>query len=170
MDLLQYFSSKIEQLQSANKYHRPNRGYFRAGLRKVLASPVWRIPMALLLSVFISVEGMAQVEHNYTVGPTNTACDSLNIAGLTAGEAIEAIRHTTFRHVQQFRLSRQSGLRGGTYYSCDQVQGMAVVRYGQKELLFLDLPKKVWDQWLGSDDPESFFLDHIQHQFRLWSE
>ena len=155
---------------SGNKYHRPHSGYFCAGLVKVLASPVWRAPLALLLTVLISVEGMAQVEHNYTVGPANTACDSLNIVGLATGEAIEAIRSTTFRFAQQFRLSRKSGLQGGAYYSCDQVQGMAVVRYGEKELLFLDLPKKVWEQWLVSDDPESFFLDHIQHQFRLWSE
>ena len=155
---------------SANKYHCPHRGHFRIGHGKVLASPVWWAQIALLSTVLISMESIAQVEHNYTVGPTNTACDSLNIIGLTSEEAIKSIRSTTFRFVQQFRLSRQSGLHGSAYYSCDQVQGMAVVRYGQKELLFLDLPKKVWDQWLVSGDPESFFLDHIQNQFRLWSE
>jgi hypothetical protein len=134
--------------------------------RVTMPRNICRIGVSLcLLLVATSTASLAQVEHNYRVGPQHTACDSLALDGLGLEAALERLRNTAFRYRQEFRLSRPDGLRGATYYSCDHQTGLLAVRYGSSDLLYEEVPRAVWVDWTASGDPEAFFHEKVQGRF-----
>lgn len=112
-----------------------------------------------LTSFFISNLVFAQeVEHNYLVGPQNTNCDSLYVHGFSLPESIAKIRTVKFRFDQSFRLTRKQGLQVGEFYSCDGDIGYLIIKYDDKETLYLGVSKNVWTDIISSTDPEANFL------------
>ncbi len=121
----------------------------------------------LMIFFFLSLVTIVigQVEHNYLVGPRHTGCDSLNIGGLPAGEALTAIENTIFRFDQKFKLSRAEGLRAGHFYSCDGISGFLIVTSGQEKVIHKEVPKKVWDEFISTSGLEEFYTKRIQGSY-----
>ena len=100
-----------------------------------------------------------EVEHNYTVGPQTTNCDSLDLSKVPAENQIASIRSATFRFDQSFKLTRRTGLKGGSFYSCDNKSGYLIIKYNEKEQLIADVKKEQWQEFISSRDPEGYYLE-----------
>ena len=113
----------------------------------------------IIFSSWIFYASKAQeVEHNYTVGPQITNCDSLDVVGFSISESIAMIRNSTYRFDQSFRLTRKQGLQLGEYYSCDNKEGLLIIKYDGKESLYYKVDKHIWDELISSSDPEGYYL------------
>lgn len=99
-----------------------------------------------------------EVEHNYSVGPQQTDCDSLQIDGYSKEEAIQTIKLADFRFDQSFSLSRKNGLQSGAYYSCDHQAGFMIIKYDGMEYLYKNVAKSLWNDLISSTNPEDFYI------------
>lgn len=124
----------------------------------------WFVVLTLTYGFAVAQE----VEHNYLVGPQNTNCDSLSIEGCEAGVAIRRIQTTAFRLDRQFTLRRPSGLQGGWLYSCDNQSGYLIVRFDGAKYLYTGVPIDLWDAFVGSGNPEQYYLDVIRKQYKAY--
>lgn len=106
-----------------------------------------------------------QVEHNFPVGPEATNCDSLNVATTNTSDAIHMIENTTFRFQQQFRISRSTGVMGGRFFSCDGLMGFLIMRVDKKDLIYLKVPRKKWDDLVGSGNMDVYYESEIRDQY-----
>lgn len=118
---------------------------------------------ALLIPLFVLVSSghcwAQEVEHNYTVGPQSTTCDSLRLQGSSASEMIDEIKASKFRFDQAFRLTRRQGFKAGAFYSCDNETGYLIIEYNDETLLYHNVDKQSWNNMIKSSDPEGYFLD-----------
>ncbi len=108
----------------------------------------------------------AQVSHNYTVGPQNTNCDSLNLKDIDETEAMDLIRQSKFRFDQHFNIRRNSGLQAGYFYSCDNKSGFLIIRHDGKNHLFSRVPVEIWDELISSGDPDGVFEKKILPEYQ----
>ena len=115
-----------------------------------------------LLILFILV-GMVQVtqgqvEHNFLVGPNKTDCDSLPEIFPDQDRALELIQGAKFRFTQEFEIRRNAGFRGANFYSCDNEEGLLVVKVDDQSIIFPNVPKRIWDEFIGSNNMEGYYL------------
>jgi len=109
----------------------------------------------------------AQVEHNYPVGPQSTNCDSLDITLLSLDEAILKVESSKFRFQQQFKISRTYGVMSAKYYSCNGKSGYLIMLVDKKDLMYLEVPKSVWDTLITSSDINAFYKSEIEESYEL---
>ena len=125
----------------------------------------------ILLIVFLFMIGArnvnAQVEHNYPVGPQSTNCDSLDITLLSLDEAILKVESSKFRFQQQFKISRTYGVMSAKYYSCNGKSGYLIMLVDKKDLMYLEVPKSVWDTLITSSDINAFYKSEIEESYEL---
>ena len=119
------------------------------------------------LIIFIHTSEAQEVEHNYQVGPQMTDCDSIQLVGLTESEAIASIATYSYRFQQKFRLTRKNGFQGGEFYSCDTKHGYLIIKFNNRDRLYLDVEKSIWDELISNQDPEGFYIK-IQNQLRAY--
>ena len=128
-----------------------------------------RIYISLIVLLFImGIEKVnAQVEHNYPVGPQSTNCDSLDITTLSLDEAISKIENSKFRFQQQFKISRTYGIMNARYYSCNGKSGYLIMLVDKKDLIYLEVPKSVWETLITSADINAFYKSEIEKCYEL---
>jgi len=107
----------------------------------------------------------SQVEHNFVVGPQNTTCDSLPEIFQNKAIALDQIRAAKFRFTQQFEIVRPSGFQGANYYSCDGKNGFLLVKNDNQNIIFKDVPTKIWEEFIQSNNMEGYFLKKIKQQY-----
>ena len=118
---------------------------------------MWRqltkIVLAFWAIVGLSYAGCAQeVEHNFTVGPGNTSCDSLNVADTS--NLITAVRKTKFRFFEELKISRYKTPRHVSYFSCDGKSGYLIAKEtDKKEVIIEGVDIEDWKSVLNSRDP-----------------
>ncbi|MEM8567237.1 MAG: hypothetical protein AAGF85_12320 [Bacteroidota bacterium] len=96
--------------------------------------------------------GMAQVEHNFTMGPNNTTCDSLKLEEVS--ESIKLIRKTKFRFTEELKISRYKTPRHVWFFSCDGQTGFLIAKEtDEKEVAFQNVTMKDWKSLLDAKDP-----------------
>ncbi len=118
----------------------------------------YQIPLILVLVLGTVNLVHGQVEHNFSIAPQKTNCDSLPPAFLNADQALEMIQAAKFRFTEDFQIRRNSGLRGANFYSCDNESGFLIVKVDDESIIFQDLPKKIWSQFIGSDNMEGYYF------------
>lgn len=111
-----------------------------------------------------------EVEHNYPVGPSKTSCDSLSLEGFSFEESLEKIESTTFRFEQKFRNSRLSGVQAGQFLSCDGKSGFLLLTVDKRKTIHMDVPRTIWDNLIGSSDPDHLYREQIHDKFPAISE
>jgi hypothetical protein len=125
----------------------------------------------ILHIIFLFIIGIktvnAQVEHNYPVGPQSTDCDSLDIALLSLDEAISKVENSKFRYQQQFKISRTYGVMSARYYSCNGKSGYLIMVVDKKNLIYLEVPKSVWDALITSSDINAYYKSEIEENYEL---
>ena len=99
----------------------------------------------------------SQVEHNFLIGPQKTDCDSLPPTYITSDQALEMIQAAQFRFTEDFEIRRNTGFRGANFYSCDNEQGFLIVKVDDQSIIFPDVPKKIWDEFIGSNNMEGYY-------------
>ncbi|MEM9391623.1 MAG: hypothetical protein AAGA02_14190 [Bacteroidota bacterium] len=100
----------------------------------------------------VALQGIAQVEHNFTMGPNNTTCDSLETDG--ASNLIELVRSTKFRLAEELKVSRYKVPKHVWFYSCNGKTGYLIARETDEiEILFKEVNKEDWNILLDSKDP-----------------
>ena len=107
------------------------------------------------MTLFAS-SALAQVEHNFIVGPNNTTCDSLKTEKVP--DLIGLVRSTKFRIVEELKVSRYKVPRHVWFYSCDGNTGYLIVRETEaSEVLFEGVGKEDWNTLLNSKDPITYY-------------
>jgi len=112
----------------------------------------------------------SQVEHNYPVGPQYTNCDSLDISLGSLVEMIESIENSKFRFQQQFKISKTYGIMNARFYSCDGENGFLIMKVDKKDLLYLEVPKAIWDTLITSADINAYYTAEIRDTFAVIME
>lgn len=115
--------------------------------------------LTFLSLVIISRSHAQDVEHNYLVGPQFTNCDSLKLDGLTIEKAVQRIHAADFRYQQEFKLTRRTGLKGGSFFSCNMEVGFLIIHFDEEQFLFTEVSKSDWEAFVATSDPEGYFLD-----------
>jgi len=111
-----------------------------------------------------------QVEHNYPVGPQYTNCDSLDISSASLVEMIGSIENSKFRFQQQFKISRTYGIMNARFYSCDGEKGFLIMKVDKKDLIYLDVPKAIWDALITAADINVYYKAEIRDAFSVIME
>ena len=109
-----------------------------------------------------------QVEHNYSIVSGYTNCDSLDLKDIEKKEVLKLLEQASFRFRQEFKLTRQEGLKGAAYYSCDGERGYLAVFYHDHSYLFKNVTKEIWVGFSKSSDPEGFFTKQILSKVPLY--
>lgn len=117
--------------------------------------------LMLIMSIFHQHIYAQEVEHNYKVGLNYVDCDSIKLVGLSDYSAIITIRAGIYRFHQNFRLSRKQGVQSGEFYSCNAIQGYLIIKYNNREFLYVNVDKRIWDELIGNQDPEGFYLKMV---------
>ncbi|MEO1054572.1 MAG: hypothetical protein AAFX87_28330 [Bacteroidota bacterium] len=107
----------------------------------------------------------AQADQNLKIAPTNVNCDELPDSFANADEAVSLIEKGKYRYQQDFKISRVTGFQGGSFYSCDNKVGYLIVSVSNKKTAFKDIPKAVWQSFMNSMDPQSFYEMKILSQY-----
>jgi hypothetical protein len=127
------------------------------------------LKMALLTGTYIIIglnnSVYAQVEHNYKVGPQSANCDTLDITSFPLEEAISAIELTTFRYQQQFKISRTYGVMNARFYSCDGNSGYLIIKIDKKDIIYVEVPEKIWKGLISSADINGFYDAEIKGNY-----
>lgn len=119
--------------------------------------------ISFLTFIFPFSPAHAQVEHNFEMGPENTNCDKLPHSFKSAAAALVRIDSSTFRFRESIDLSRFRTPRSATYYSCDGKTGFLVVQETtDSRVIYSDIPKTVWENFINSDDPFDFYAHHVK--------
>lgn len=123
-----------------------------------------------LLCILFNPSAKAQVEHNYLVGPQSTDCDSMDISNTSLKDAIQMIEKATFRFQQQFSISRTHGVMKAKYYSCDGLYGYLIMQVDKSDVVYLKVPKTIWDELIISQDINAFYASRIYRQYHVISQ
>ncbi len=111
-----------------------------------------------VLAVFLTPVLYGQVEHNFTMGPNNTTCDSLDTQDMDNAQLIEEVRNTKFRYQEQLKISRYKSPRQLWFYSCDGKTGYLVAKETEdEEIIYPNVSIGDWNELLESTDPISAY-------------
>ena len=113
---------------------------------------------------------IAQVEHNYEVGPQSANCDTLNLRSTPLPKAISTIELTTFRYQQQFKISRTYGIMSARFYSCDGELGYLVLKVDKRDILYFEVPEDIWKRLISSADINGFYEAEIKSNYDFIKE
>ena len=106
---------------------------------------------------------MAQVEHNFKMGPKNTDCHTLPSTFESAEQAISAVESSKFRFQQSIRISRIQSPRSVVFYSCDGEQGYLIAQENETlRLIYPDVPMAVWNDFINEENPIEFYNTQIK--------
>ncbi len=106
------------------------------------------IAMILSMNYF----SYAQVEHNFTMGPNNSTCDSLHVD--QTKDIIELVRNTKFRFTETLKVSKYKVPNQLWYYSCDGKIGYVIAKEKEGiELIFKAVKKEDWKALSNAKDP-----------------
>lgn len=96
----------------------------------------------------------AQVQHNFTMGPSKTTCDSLDIKALPQDEWQDALRNATFRYAEELKISKYKSPRHLWFYSCDGETGHLIAKEtDEMEIVLINIKKADWDTFMEAKDP-----------------
>lgn len=94
----------------------------------------------------------AQIKHNFTMGSSNSTCDSLKIED--PSHLNRLLRETTFRYSEELKISRYKIPRKVWYFSCDGKFGyMIASETEEKEVVFENVKMDDWKALTDSKDP-----------------
>ncbi len=114
--------------------------------------------LLFLVLVFFPILLYGQVEHNFTMGPQKTTCDSLEVQGLDTAQLIEKVRNTTFRYHEQMKVSRYKIPQQVWFFSCDGKTGYLVARETEEdERVYKNVHINMWNELMNSTDPVSVY-------------
>jgi hypothetical protein len=102
----------------------------------------------------------AQVEHNFKMAPEKTDCHAIpdKIDSLSLEEVVNIIQSATYRLQEHISISRYRAPREATFYSCDGDKGWVIAKVDDQNFtVYADLPKSVWDSFINSEDPITFY-------------
>ncbi|MEM6524046.1 MAG: hypothetical protein AAF693_09645 [Bacteroidota bacterium] len=108
--------------------------------------------LTITMPLIVPNMSTAQVEHNFTMGPNNTTCDSLKLEEVS--ESIKLIRKTKFRFTEELKISRYKTPRHVWFFSCDGQTGFLIAKEtDEKEVAFQNVKMKDWKALLDAKDP-----------------
>ena len=117
----------------------------------------YQIALILLFLTGSAKQAISQIDHNFLVGPQKTDCDSLPALFTDHHQALKMIRGANFRFTQDFEIRRNTGFRGANFYSCDNRNGFLIVKVNDQSIIFPDVPKQIWDEFIGSNNMEGYY-------------
>ena len=99
-----------------------------------------------------------QIERNFTMGPSNSTCDSMKIDGTT--DLAKTIKETKFRFSQEIKVSRYKTPRHAWFYSCDGKTGYLIARETEElEYIYEAVTKEDWDAFFNAKDPIAAYAE-----------
>lgn len=125
------------------------------------------IVLILLFLIGSGFQALSQIEHNFLIAPQKTDCDSLPPIFSGPGQALDMIRGAKFRFTEDFQIRRNSGFRGANFYSCDNEKGFLIVKVDDQSIIFPDVPKQIWDEFIGSNNMEGYYYGIKKEYSRL---
>lgn len=125
----------------------------------------------IVLTIMVNYQpAYSQVEHNYPVEPQSTDCDKLDLSSGPFKDVIARIENSSFRFTQRFKISRSYGIMNARYYSCDGETGFLILRIDKEDVLFLNVPKSVWNSLITSPDINAYYAAEIRDIFDMKPE
>ena len=110
--------------------------------------------LASLLVIFCASPGVSQIQHNFPMEPSKTSCDSVDMSSVHRVHLADTIRKTTFRYVEELRISRYKTPRHAWFYSCDGATGFLIAKESEDlEVIFDQVKKSDWDEFVNAKDP-----------------
>ncbi|MDA0197092.1 MAG: hypothetical protein O2887_19110 [Bacteroidetes bacterium] len=111
----------------------------------------------------VGIQSFGQ-EKNFVI-ENEKDCSSLSDIFISKQAALNEIESKEFRDSQNFRINRKKGVRAGNYYSCDHATGFLKLFLDEDTLIFIKVPKHVWDGLIQSNDPDGFVESEILNQY-----
>lgn len=124
--------------------------------------------LTILVGIVSSQLIFAQDSVNFHVPPSNHSCDSMEFHEEDFEMVMDQINHTTFRFQQNIRVNRKKGFQEASFFSCDNQNGIMLIRYDDFSFLYDNMPKQLWDKLVASGNPGTFFENEIKDKLKAW--
>lgn len=112
-----------------------------------------------IVAILLAQSALAQVEHNYPVGPNTVTCDSIDWKAMTKQQIMASLSDETFRFSQQIKVNASKGFQGAQYYSCNNASGYLIIKQDGRYILYSNVEKIYWDKLVSSKDPAGHYYN-----------
>jgi len=100
-------------------------------------------------------------ERNFDVMPS-VSCEELGLSFGSLSEALTQITQSEYRITATFTIRRKKGLKAGSFYSCDAINGYLILQIDDNQIVYFEVPKSVWEDLIQSNDPDYYIQTKIK--------
>jgi len=94
-------------------------------------------------------------------------CEQLVKAAKTKSFDVEKLNSLPFSAKDSFSTLATRGVKEAYYFSCNDNEGIVLVRTHNKDLIYRQVALDVWSSFKASEVPEQFYIQHIKYNHRL---
>ena len=93
------------------------------------------------------------------------SCDDFNNRSKSKTELVNTLEKSDLEFAPTFETLSARGVQSASYYYCDDNHGFLLVKLHDKELLYKDVPLKVWFEFKFAHSLQSYYRDQIKYDF-----
>jgi hypothetical protein len=83
-------------------------------------------------------------------------------------QAINSVKHSSFKFTDEIITSKSSWIRAASYYSCDGKTGYFIFKTDEKEYIHANMPVEIWNAFKNAPSYGSFYNRNIKYRYQLF--
>lgn len=95
-------------------------------------------------------------------------CSKINTHFTSYQQAISEVENAKFKISESVNTSQSSWIQSAHYYSCDGLTGYFIFKTHDKEYLYQDVPREVWNGFKNAASFGSYYDVNIKHRYQLY--
>lgn len=92
-------------------------------------------------------------------------CKEFHNRSKSQNELVESLEKSNLDFNETFETTSVRGITGASYYYCDNDYGFLLIRLNDEELLYKEVPLKVWFEFKFANSIKSYYTDEIKYDF-----
>lgn len=94
-------------------------------------------------------------------------CEEIPSRFTTYKSAIEAIQSADFRIEEKLNTDRSSWIRSARYYSCNGIEGYALITTDKTTYVHTNVPYELWKSFNAANSFGRFYNSRLKEQYQL---
>ena len=93
------------------------------------------------------------------------ACSAEQQAVISQKALIKLLKKSDMEFTSSIENVAVRGMQNATYYQCEGKSGFLLVKLHDKEILYKDVPLKIWFELKFADSIQSYYKDQIKYNY-----
>lgn len=93
------------------------------------------------------------------------SCKDFHNRSESQTELVKSLEKSDLNFNETFETTSVRGITSASYYYCDNDHGFLLVRLHDEELVYKEVPLKVWFEFKFANSIRSYYTDEIKYDF-----